>query len=129
MPENGAKSESLLGGHLGGYELGSVGGRLDGWLFLGKPLQGHLIDEVQDAGNGSSGSPVVVKVGIDVGGKGDGFAKRLGGISWEFLVYLTVHGVGPVVVHRGKVGKIRLPSADSDASMGTRGSPRNVVAF
>ena len=95
--QGGAQVNDLLHAGPCSHEFRSAGGCLNRGSFLGAPIDGGLVDEVEDAHDRSSGGKVVEEVRIHKVGESDGLAQRLWGTSREFFRELPAD-FGPIAL-------------------------------
>jgi hypothetical protein len=86
-------------------------------LFLGVPVDGSTVDEVEDTSHRSPRQDIVIQVGINIMGEYDFFPKRRRRIVWEVFLYITIDRCIPVVFGMWKVRVIRFMSAESDSGV------------
>ena len=114
ITECGAKINHLVNTSARSNEFRSVGGSFDSGLFLGVPIDGRLIHEVQDARDRASCQHVMIKVSVDIVRQGDILAKRSRSVLREDLGDIAVNCLGPIEVLGRKPGVIWLRSANAN---------------
>ena len=116
------EKRKLVGAYLVACGASSTGfraerGSLDGVLFLGEPVEGRSIKEVEYAGNGFARGLIVEEVGVGVGDELYWLSSRGWSVGRELFFGVSVDCLGPIVVHECEAGGIRKLGSDLNSGV------------
>ena len=105
----------LLDRRLRRTELGTISGGLHRGLFLGVPVNGRLVDEMQDAGDCSPRGHIVIEVGILVSRSAHTLAFWFWSVLQQRFLHVPVDRSSPVLIIFRESRVIRLLHSNPDA--------------